>query len=69
MDYLTAEEELIIIGGIVVADMTQHPSTRLGLGGIHQMGSRMAPHQFSCQATADCLMFVTFNKPYDIRWG
>jgi hypothetical protein len=32
------------------------------------MGSRM-PHQFTCQGKAACLMFVSFDRAYDIFWG
>jgi quercetin dioxygenase-like cupin family protein len=64
----TAEEQLIIISGAVLAEMTDHPPTRLGPGGFAMMGSRM-PHQFSCQGRSACLMFVTFDRAYDITWG
>ena len=32
------------------------------------MGGRM-PHQFTCAGKAACIMMVTFDGPYDIRWG
>jgi hypothetical protein len=48
-------------------EMTDHPRTRLGPGGFAVMGTRMA-HQFACQGTAACVMFVTFDRAYDIRW-
>jgi quercetin dioxygenase-like cupin family protein len=64
----TAEEQLIIVSGAVLAEMTDHPPTRLGPGGFAMMGSRM-PHQFSCQGRSACLMFVTFDRAYDITWG
>jgi hypothetical protein len=32
------------------------------------MGSRM-PHQFTCQGKSPCLMFVAFDRAYDIFWG
>jgi hypothetical protein len=64
----TAEEQLIVISGTVLAEMTDHPPTRLGPGGFAMMGSRM-PHQFSCQGRAECLMFITFDRAYDIFWG
>jgi quercetin dioxygenase-like cupin family protein len=64
----TAEEQLIIISGTVVAEMTDHSPTRLGPGGFAMMGSHM-PHQFSCQGKAACLMIVTFDRAYDIYWG
>jgi hypothetical protein len=31
------------------------------------MGTHMA-HQFACQGTAACVMFVTFDRDYDTRW-
>jgi quercetin dioxygenase-like cupin family protein len=64
----TAEEQLIIIRGAVLAEMLDHPPTRLGPGGFAMMGSHM-PHQFSCQGKSACLMFVTFDRSYDIYWG
>jgi quercetin dioxygenase-like cupin family protein len=64
----TAEEHLIVVSGNVLAEMTDHPPTRLGPGGFAMMGGRM-PHQFSCQGRSACLMFVTFDRAYDIFWG
>ena len=63
-----AEEQLIVVGGTVLAEMTGHPPTRLGPGGFAVMGSHMA-HQFTCKGNAPCVMFVTFDGPYDIKWG
>ena len=62
-----AEEQLIVVRGAVMAEMTDHPRTRLGPGGFAVMGTHMA-HQFACQGTAACVMFVTFDRAYDIRW-
>src|SRR5207245_1545450 len=64
----TAEEQLIIISGSVLAEMSDHPPARLGPGGFARMGGRMA-HQFSCQGKSACLMIVTFDRAYDITWG
>jgi quercetin dioxygenase-like cupin family protein len=64
----TAEEQLIVISGTVLAEMTDHPPTRLGPGGFAMMGGHM-PHQFSCRGRSACLMFVTFDRAYDIFWG
>jgi mannose-6-phosphate isomerase-like protein (cupin superfamily) len=64
----TAEEQLIVVRGAILAEMTDHPPTRLGPGGFVAMGSHM-PHQFSCFGKATCIMIVTFDRPYDIRWG
>jgi Cupin domain len=66
--YHTAQEQLIIIRGTVLAEMTDHPPTRLGPGGFAVMGGHMA-HQFTCQGKAACVMFVTFDRTYDIFWG
>ena len=64
----TAEEQLIIISGTVLAEMTGHAPTRLGPGGFAMMGGRM-PHQFTCQGKSVCLMIVAFDRAYDIYWG
>jgi hypothetical protein len=64
----TAEEQLIIVRGVVMVEMTDHSPTRLGRGGFAMMGSHMA-HQFACQGTAACVMFASFDRAYDIKWG
>jgi quercetin dioxygenase-like cupin family protein len=64
----TAEEQLIIVSGAVLAEMTDHHPTRLGPGGFAVMDGRM-PHQFTCQDNSACLMFVVFDGAYDIYWG
>lgn len=64
----TAEEQLIIISGTVLAEMTDHRPTRLGPGGFAMMGGHM-PHQFTCQGKSACLMIVAFDRAYDIYWG
>jgi quercetin dioxygenase-like cupin family protein len=64
----TAEEQLIIISGIVLAEMTDHRPTRLGPGGFARMGGRM-PHQLTCQGKSACVMVVAFDRAYDIYWG
>jgi quercetin dioxygenase-like cupin family protein len=66
--YHTAQEQLIIIDGTVLAEMIDHLPTRLGPGGFAVMGGRMA-HQFTCNGKAACVMFVTFDRAYDIFWG
>jgi quercetin dioxygenase-like cupin family protein len=64
----TAEEQLTIISGNVLAEMTAHQPTRLGPGGFAVMGGHM-PHQFTCQGRSTCLMIVAFDGAYDIYWG
>jgi mannose-6-phosphate isomerase-like protein (cupin superfamily) len=64
----TAEEQMIVISGTVLAEMTDHQPTRLGPGGFAMMGSHM-PHQFTCQGKFACVMTVAFDGAYDIYWG
>ena len=64
----TAQEQLIVVAGEVMAEMTGHPPTLLGPGGFAMMAGRMA-HQFTCQGRDGCVMFVTFDRAYDITWG
>ena len=66
--YHTAEEQLIVISGTVLAEMADQQPTRLGPGGFAVMGGRM-PHQFTCQSQVACLMIIAFDRPYDIYWG
>jgi len=64
----TAQEQLIMVSGEVLAEMTDHPPTLLGPGGFAVMPGGMA-HQFTCQGKEACVMFVTFDRAYDIKWG
>jgi hypothetical protein len=64
----TAQEQLIIVAGNVLAEMPDHTPAHIGPGGFAMMGSHM-PHQFSCRSRSGCLMFITFDGPYDIKWG
>jgi hypothetical protein len=41
--------------------------TVLGPGGFAMMPSKR-PHWFTCTAKEECLMFVSFDRPYDIVW-
>jgi len=63
----TAQEQILMITGTILAEMTGLSATTLGPGGFAAMARGMA-HQFTCQDTA-CLMFVTFDGAYDIFWG
>jgi quercetin dioxygenase-like cupin family protein len=62
-----AVEQLIVVHGTVLAEVSGHPPTVLGPGGFAMMGTH-TPHQFSCRGTQACLMFVTFDRAYDIHW-
>ncbi len=66
--YHTAQEQLIVVTGEVAAEMEGHRSTVLGPGGFAMMEGGMA-HQFTCRSREACVMFVTFDRPYDIKWG
>jgi quercetin dioxygenase-like cupin family protein len=65
--YHTAEEQLIIVKGNVSTGMQGMPDTLLGPGGFAMMPSKQI-HWFTCTAKEECLMFVTFDAPYDIVW-
>ena len=65
--YHTAEEQLIIVKGNVSTGMEGMKDTVLGPGGFAMMPSKQ-PHWFTCTAKEECLMFVTFDRVYDIVW-
>lgn len=64
----TAQEQLMVVSGDVLAEMTGQPPTLLGAGGFAVMAGNMA-HQFTCQGRDACVMFVIFDGAYDIKWG
>jgi quercetin dioxygenase-like cupin family protein len=63
----TAEEQLIVVSGSVLAEMRSHPPAPLNAGSFAVMSGHMA-HKFSCQGPKSCVMFVTFDRAYDIKW-
>ena len=65
--YHTAEEQLIIVKGNVSTGMEGMQDTVLGPGGFAMMPSKV-PHWFTCTGKEECLMFVTFDRAYDIVW-
>jgi quercetin dioxygenase-like cupin family protein len=65
--YHTAEEQLIVTEGSVRTEMEGMSAGALGPGGFAIMASK-AKHQFSCQSKTPCVMFVTFDRTYDIFW-
>lgn len=65
--YHTAEEQLIIVRGNVSTGMEGKQDTVLGPGGFAMMPSKQV-HWFTCTAKEECLMFVTFDRAYDIVW-
>jgi quercetin dioxygenase-like cupin family protein len=65
--YHTAAEQLIVIEGSVRTEMDGMSPRLLGSGGFAMMPSK-ARHRFSCQSKTACVMFVTFDRTYDIFW-
>jgi quercetin dioxygenase-like cupin family protein len=66
--YHTAEEQLMVVQGDVLTGMDGTAETPLGPGGFAMMPSK-AMHWFSCKSKNTCLMFVTFDRTYDIVWA
>lgn len=65
--YHTAEEQLIVTEGTVRTEMQGMAARALTPGGFAMMPGK-AKHQFSCQSKNPCVMFVTFDRKYDIFW-
>jgi quercetin dioxygenase-like cupin family protein len=65
--YHSAEEQLFIVRGEVLTGMEGMPETVLGPGGFAMMASKQV-HWFTCTAKEECLMFVTFDRAYDLVW-
>lgn len=65
--YHTAEEQLIVTHGTVSAEMDGMPAATLDPGGFAMMPSKVK-HRFSCESKSECIMFVTFDRKYDIVW-
>ncbi len=64
----TAEEQLMVVRGDVLTGMDGMPETTMGPGGFAMMPSK-AMHWFACKSKDTCLMFVTFDRKYDIVWA
>jgi quercetin dioxygenase-like cupin family protein len=66
--YHTAEEQLMVVRGDVLTGMDGMAEVALGPGGFASMPSK-AMHWFTCKSKNTCLMFVTFDRTYDIVWA
>ena len=64
----TAEEQLMVVRGDVLTGMEGMAEAVLGPGGFAMMPSK-AMHWFTCKSKDTCLMFVTFDRKYDIVWA
>ena len=67
LHYHTAEEQLIVVRGDVETGMEGVTPRVLQAGGFAMMPSR-EKHWFTCKSKEGCLMFVTFDRTYDIFW-
>jgi quercetin dioxygenase-like cupin family protein len=65
--YHTAEEQLLVVRGDVSTGMEGMRETVLSSGGFAMMASKQT-HWFTCKSNDGCLMFVTFDRTYDIVW-
>jgi quercetin dioxygenase-like cupin family protein len=63
-----AQEQAVVIRGVVKMVMSDSPAMSLGPGGFAVMPGKI-PHQFSCGRKAACLIVVSFDGKYDIVWG
>jgi len=66
--YHTAEEQLMVARGDLLTGMGGMAEATLGPGGFAMMPSK-AMHWFACKSKDTCLMFVTFDRTYDIVWA
>jgi len=65
--YHTAEEQLMVVQGLVSVQMDKSAAVSLDPGGFAVMPSK-EPHRFSCASERGCLAFVHFDRAYDIFW-
>jgi quercetin dioxygenase-like cupin family protein len=65
--YHTAEEQLMVVRGDVLTGMQGMSPQVLGAGGFATMPGKQV-HWFTCNSKEGCLMFVTFDRTYDIVW-
>ena len=66
--YHTAEEQLMVVRGDVLTGMDGMPEQTLGPGGFAMMPSKVM-HWFTCKSKVICLLFVTFDRTYDVVWA
>jgi quercetin dioxygenase-like cupin family protein len=66
--YHTAEEQLIVVRGDVLTGMDGMSEQILGPGGFAMMPGKVM-HWFTCKSKEPCLMFVTFDRTFDIVWA
>jgi quercetin dioxygenase-like cupin family protein len=67
LHYHTAEEQLFVVRGDLETGMEGVTPRVLQAGGFAMMPSK-EKHWFTCQSKDGCLMFVAFDRAYDIFW-
>jgi len=67
LHYHTAEEQLFVVRGDLETGMEGVTPRVLHAGGFAMMPSK-EKHWFNCKSKAGCLMFVAFDRVYDIFW-
>jgi quercetin dioxygenase-like cupin family protein len=67
LHYHSAEGQLIVVRGDVETGMEGLAPRVLQAGGFAMMPSK-EKQWFNCKSKAGCLMFVTFDRAYDIFW-
>jgi quercetin dioxygenase-like cupin family protein len=66
--YHTAQEQAVVVRGVVKMEMIGASAKLLGPGGFAVMQGKV-PHQFSCSGKLPCLIMASFDRKYDIFWG
>lgn len=66
--YHTAEEQFFVVRGDVLTGMDGMSDQLLGPAGFALMPSKVM-HWFTCKSKSSCLMFVSFDRKYDIVWA
>src|SRR5580658_1713277 len=61
--YHTAQEQALVVRGVVKMEMIGGAATLLGPGGFAVMQGKV-PHQFSCSGKRPCLIMVSFDGKY-----
>ena len=64
----TAEEQLFVVRGDVLTGMDGMSNKILSPAGFAMMPGKVM-HWFTCKSASPCLMFVTFDRKYDITWA
>ena len=64
----TAEEQMLVVRGNVLTGMEGTSDKILSPAGFAMMPGKVM-HWFTCKSSSPCLMFVTFDRKYDITWA